>query len=50
MWKPKAGSTLIVMNCQMGGTENKSFEVQRKRERVEQEELELGLKRWLDYR
>lgn len=49
MWKPKAESTLIVINCQIGETENRSVEVQRK-ERVEQEELELGFKRWLGYR
>lgn len=44
MWKPKAESTLFMINRQMGGTENNIFEVQKK-ERVEQEELELSLKR-----
>lgn len=48
MWKPKAESTLIVTTCQMRGTENNSFAVQRK-ERVEQGELELGLTRCLGH-
>lgn len=48
MWKPKAESPLFMINCQVGGTVSNIFEVQKK-ERIEQEVLELSLKRWLSY-
>ena len=48
MWKSRAESTLVMTNCQMVSTENSNFEVQRKK-KVEEEELELDLERWLGY-